>query len=42
MIRFPLADDFTGHLANNTNLAAQGRVALQAYSYLCQQVRSLR
>jgi hypothetical protein len=28
-------DDFTGRLANNTNLAAKGIVALEAFSQLC-------
>ena len=28
-------DDFTGKLANNTNLAAKGIVALEAFSHLC-------
>ena len=28
-------DDFTGRLANNTNLAAKGIVALEAFSHLC-------
>lgn len=31
-------DDFTGRLANNTNLAAKGVVALEAYSELCHAV----
>lgn len=31
-------DDFTGKLANNTNLAAKGIVALEAFSSLCDQV----
>lgn len=33
-----LSDDFTGRLANNTNLAAKGVVALQAYAELCRRV----
>lgn len=28
-------DDFTGRLANNTNLAAKGIVALEAFAHLC-------
>ena len=28
-------DDFTGRLANNTNLAAKGIVALEAFSHIC-------
>merc|ERR1712008_263442 len=30
------ADDFTGRLANNTNLAAKGIVALEAFAGLCE------
>merc|ERR1712086_942763 len=29
-------DDFTGRLANNTNLAAKGIVALEAFAHLCE------
>lgn len=29
-------DDFTGPLANNTNLGAKGIVALEAFSHLCE------
>ena len=31
-------DDFTGTLANNTNLAAKGIVALEAFAELCEKV----
>lgn len=37
--RFPAnqlcTDDFTGRLGNNTNLAAKGIIALEAFAYFC-------